>query len=159
MGWGFAVGWDSRLVCRLGRRGRERKRALQLRQRCRGRNGHGVGGAGQVWVQLAGKTMAQRKVGLHGRWGLCSKPTEWLSCREGALQGAQGLDQLPTRCPPMSPPVPGLPGPLGKGLGGGTAPARERQLCRPPACCRGLTGTTAVYWGHLAPGSARPCTL
>lgn len=36
-------------------------------------------------------------------------------------------------------------------LGEGAVPAWKRQLCRPPACCRGLTDTATVCWG--APGS------
>lgn len=45
--------------------------------------------------------------------------------------------------------TPGLPGPAGKGPGGDAFPASERQLCRPPACCRGLSGTATVCWEAL----------
>ena len=88
-------------------------------------------------------TLAHREVGLHGKWELSGKPREWLT-----LPRVQGLNQLPVLLPTLStpPPTPWAARTSGQQAGW------ERQLCRPPACCRGLTGTATVCGGR-APGS------
>lgn len=104
--------------------------------------------------------------GRHWPRGRCLRGERMMSSKSGSLEDGclwrasssrvQGLDHYPPCHPPKSPSVPDLPGPLGKGPGRGTVPAWERQLRRPPACCKGLTGTATVCGGHLAPGSAHP---
>lgn len=129
-----------------------------MRQRRSCRNGWGRGDRDTLWLSLAGKDAGPEGGQFSRRVG-----AELQACRMALLWGpsspnVQGLDHYPPCCPPISSPSfhPGLPGPLGKVPGGCAVPAWERQLCRPPACRKGLTGTATVCWGHLAPRICPP---